>query len=166
MSDVAVRSAEPADVAAILRIYNQGIEDRIATLESDPKDMAYMEGWFREHQGRYAVLVAGIAGEIVGWASLNRYSHRCAYNGVADLSIYVDRRFRGKGIGSQLLHAIDKVAKANGFYKIVLFTFPSNQLGQGLYRKCGYREVGVFEKQGILDGRFVDVMAMEKWLLS
>lgn len=95
---------------------------------------------------------------------MNRYSHRCAYNGVADLSVYVDRRVRGRGVGNHLLEALETEAKNNGFYKIVLFTFPFNGLGQGLYRKRGFREVGVFEKQGILDGQFVDVMAMEKIL--
>jgi phosphinothricin acetyltransferase len=70
----------------------------------------------------------------------------------------------GRGIGSILLQELEKEAKANQFYKIVLFTFPFNDLGQGLYGKMGYREVGIFEKQGILDGQFVDVMAMEKLL--
>ena len=56
------------------------------------------------------------------------------------------------------------IAEENDFNKIVLFTFPFNQVGQGLYKKRGYREVGVFKNQGILDGEFVDVMAMEKLL--
>ncbi|RRE00311.1 GNAT family N-acetyltransferase, partial [Bacillus licheniformis] len=102
--------------------------------------------------------------EIVGWASLNPYSHRCAYQGVADLSVYVDRACRGKGIGGLLLQALEKTAKENSFYKIVLFTFPFNELGQNLYNKMGYRQVGIFKNQGILDGRFIDVMAMEKLL--
>ena len=118
------------------------------------------------HQGRYAVLVAENAtGNIVGWASLNPYSHRCAYAGVADLSVYVARGARGTGVGSQLLRALEKTAKANEFHKIVLFTFTFNAGGQGLYRKLGYREVGTFHEMGKLDGRFVDVMAMEKTLV-
>lgn len=87
----------------ILNIYNQGIEDRIATLEQDFKDMDYIETWFQEHQGRYSILVAESKEEIASWASLNPYSHRCAYKGVADLSVYVDRSFRGKEVGSLLL---------------------------------------------------------------
>lgn len=87
-----------------------------------------------------------------------------AYAGVADLSIYIRRDYRGKGVGSQLLKEIECTASLNQFNKIVLFTFPFNQLGQGLYRKNGYREVGVFKNQGKLDGRFVDVMIMEKIL--
>jgi len=90
--------------------------------------------------------------------------NRCAYDGVADLSIYIDRAHRGKGVGKELLQQLEAEACARQFYKIVLYTFPFNGLGQGLYQKCGYREVGVFRNQGSLDGKFVDVMAMEKWL--
>jgi phosphinothricin acetyltransferase len=163
---IKVRPASLQDLNSILHIYNQGIEDRIATLESSPKDMNDMSAWFQEHQGRYQVLVAGDGSKVLGWASLNRYSHRCAYNGVADLSIYIERSSRGHGIGSLLLEALEAKAKEEEFYKIVLFTFPFNPLAQGLYRKSGYREVGVFEKQGLLDGKLTDVMIMEKLLLQ
>ncbi|WP_379162691.1 arsinothricin resistance N-acetyltransferase ArsN1 family A [Paenibacillus sp. sgz5001063] len=159
-----VRTAVNKDAESLLRIYNQGIEDRIATLETGLKDMAYMETWLQEHQGRHTVLVAEQEGAVIGWASLNPYSHRCAYSGVADLSVYIERSVRGQGIGSALLAKLEATAQDNGFHKIVLFTFPFNDAGQGLYRKRGYREVGVFEKQGVMDGSYIDVMVMEKLL--
>ena len=84
--------------------------------------------------------------------------------GVADLSVYIRRDWRGRGVGSALLKDLNDVARQNDFHKIVLFTFPFNESGQRLYQKMGYREVGVFRNQGKLDGRFVDVMAMEKLL--
>jgi phosphinothricin acetyltransferase len=161
-----VRSATATDLEAVRRIYNEGIEDRVATLDEDPKSADDIGEWWHVHQGRYAVLVAeGAGGEIAGWASLNPYSHRCAYAGVADLSVYVARDARGTGVGSRLLRALEKTAKAHAFHKIVLFTFAFNTGGQGLYRKLGYREVGTFREMGRLDGRFVDVMAMEKILV-
>ncbi|MFA1711507.1 arsinothricin resistance N-acetyltransferase ArsN1 family A [Peribacillus frigoritolerans] len=159
-----IREAMEADIDSIKEIYNQGIEDRVATLETEMKDQTYMEEWFAKHIGRYKVIVAEQEGEIVGWASLNPYNRRDAYKGVADLSVYISRDYRGKGIGGLLLQSIEKLAKENDFNKIVLFTFPFNQMGQGLYKKRGYREVGVFKNQGMLDGEFVDVMAMEKLL--
>lgn len=164
MTKISVRPAGNHDLAAILHIYNQGIEDRIATLEMDTKDISYMQHWFEQHQHRYAVLVAEMEGEVIGWASLNPYSQRCAYDGVADLSVYIAREHRGNGVGSMLLEQLEQVARSNNFHKIVLFTFPFNQVGQGLYHKLGYWEVGVFHEQGILDGKYVDVMAMEKLL--
>lgn len=166
MLDIEVRLAAAADIPDILAIYNQGIEDRIATLEVEPKTQSYMTEWFNNRGERYSVLAAVHCGSVVGWASLNRYSPRAAYDGVADLSIYIERSYRGRGIGTQLLQALEAKAIQYGFYKIVLYTFPFNGQGQSLYRKSGYREVGVFQSQGILDGRFVDVMAMEKLLPS
>ncbi|WP_307408135.1 arsinothricin resistance N-acetyltransferase ArsN1 family A [Neobacillus ginsengisoli] len=164
MKDINIRISNETDIKSILTIYNQGIEDRIATLETEIKDYSYMKEWFNKHNGRYKVIVAEHAGQIVGWASLNQYNNRCAYDGVADLSVYICKEYRGKGIGRKLLTELEFLSKENGFHKMVLFTFPFNQLGQGLYKKMGFREVGVFKNQGMLDGNFVDVMAMEKLL--
>lgn len=162
ITDFKTRRASANDIESILNIYNQGIKDRIATLEEDEKDIEYMKEWFKKHSGRYTVIVVEKEEEVIGWASLNSYSNRCAYDGVADLSIYIRRDYRGKGVGSLLLKEIECTAIQNRFNKIVLFTFPFNQMGQGLYRKNGYREVGIFKNQGKLDSRFVDVMIMEK----
>ncbi|MEG7283817.1 arsinothricin resistance N-acetyltransferase ArsN1 family A [Bacillus sp. 0909A] len=159
-----IRTAKESDVNRILDIYNQGIADQIATLEVEEKDIDYMANWFSNREGKYKVLVAEIDDCVVGWVSLNPYSHRCAYQGVADLSIYIDRNHRGKGIGKELLSNIEKEAIKSKIHKIVLFTFPFNQLGQGLYASMGYREVGIFKEQGKIDGHYVDVMAMEKIL--
>ncbi|WP_260284414.1 arsinothricin resistance N-acetyltransferase ArsN1 family A [Peribacillus aracenensis] len=159
-----IREAMETDIVSIKELYNQGIEDRAATLEIETKDQTYMEEWFAKHMGRYKVIVAEQEGQIVGWSSLNPYNSRAAYKRVADLSVYISRDHRGKGIGGLLLQSIEKLAIENDFNKIVLFTFPFNRMGQGLYKKRGYREVGVFKNQGMLDGEFVDVMAMEKLL--
>jgi phosphinothricin acetyltransferase len=160
-----VRSAAGDDLAAIRRISNEGIADRIATLDEDPKTADDIAAWWSAHDERYAVLVAqDAAGAVIGWASLNPYSHRCAYRGVADLSIYVERAARGRGVGSALLAALEKRAKRSGFHKIVLFALANNAAGLRLYRAFGYRDVGVFHEQGTLDGAFVDVAAMEKIL--
>ncbi len=161
---ILVRRALRGDLNAIQCIYNQGIEDRVATLDADPKNLQNMLQWWDAHQGRYAVLTAVIRGAVVGWASLNPYSARKAYDGVAELSIYVDRGWRNHGLGRLLLAKLEEVAVGEKFYKIVLFTFPHNGAGQRLYRSAGYREVGTFYRQGFLDGHFVDIMAMEKFL--
>lgn len=159
---VSVRLASEEDLPAILDIYNQGIHDRIATLEEDAKDMAYIEQWFSNHVGRYRIFVAESEGTVVGWADVHPYSQRCAYSGVGELSVYVRRDWRGRGVGQALLAELEPFAQAHDFHKLVLGTFPFNASGQGLYRKMGYREVGVFQNQGRLDGKWVDVMWMEK----
>jgi L-amino acid N-acyltransferase YncA len=161
---VAVRSATQPDLPAIRAIYNEGIADRVATLDEEPKSASDIAAWWSDHGGRHGVVVAERDAAVVGWCSLNRYSQRCAYDGVADLSVYVARAERGTGVGFALLGAIERLARENGFDKIVLLTFTFNANGQALYRKAGYREVGIFRNHGRLDGRFVDVTAMEKLL--
>lgn len=160
-----IRNARQEDIPAITTIYNQGIADRVATLEVDAKSEDDVQAWLLdERASRYETLVAESNGTITGWAALRPYSHRCAYAGVADLSIYVARDARGKGVGEQLLAALEERARGNDFHKIVLFTFPFNAAGQRLYRKRGFREVGTFREQGTLDGRLIDVLIMEKIL--
>lgn len=158
---VTVRRAVPADLESIREIYNQGIEDRCATLETDAYDAAKMLDWWHQHDDRYAVFVAADERGVVGWASLNRFSQRCAHAAIADLSVYVARDRRGRGIGKALLAAIDGSARAE-FRKMVLHALNENLAGKRLYASCGFDEVGVFKSHGELDGRLVDVVAMEK----
>jgi len=124
MERIIIRKADLNDLNDILSIYNQGIEDRIATLEVESKSIEYMNEWFNHHEQRYTVLVAVFVGTVIGWASLNRYSPRAAYDGVADLSIYIERTYRGRGIGQRLLQELEVEAINKGFHTIVLFTFP------------------------------------------
>jgi L-amino acid N-acyltransferase YncA len=159
-----IRRALPGDREAIRRVYNEGIEDRVATLDTDPKSPDEIAAWWAEHGDRFAVLVALEAAAIVGWASLNRFSHRCAHSAIADLSVYVARSHRGRGIGSALLTRLESEARAGGFYKIVLHALNRNEHGKRLYVKSGFREVGIFREHGSIDGSFVDVVAMEKLL--
>ena len=164
VSSLVIRKARSSDCAVIRAIFNQGIEDRIATLDEEPKTKKAISEWYLDHGGRYSILIAERADRVVGWASLNRYSHRCTYRGVADLSVYVERGLRGSGVGTALLHAIEARARRKEFHKIVLFALAVNEAGQRLCRKVGYRDVGIFKEQGRLDGRFVDVIAMERIL--
>jgi L-amino acid N-acyltransferase YncA len=133
----------------------------VATLESNAKSREDIERWWAEHGPRYAIVAATFAGQIVGWASLNRFSARDAHAGIADLSVYVDRQWRCKGVGRSLLADLIAAAADRGFHKIVLHALHSNEAGKSLYRRCGFEEVGVFRRHGKLDGEFVDVIAME-----
>jgi L-amino acid N-acyltransferase YncA len=159
-----IRRAGETDLDALRRIYNEGIEDRLATLETDPKSAEEIAEWFGQHDERYAVIVCTEGDAVVGWASLNRFSHRCAHAAIADLSVYVARSHRGRSIGFSLLTALEPLARDGGFHKIVLHALNANEQGKNLYRKAGFAEVGVFKEHGMLDSRYVDVVAMEKVL--
>jgi phosphinothricin acetyltransferase len=158
------RDAAAGDAAAIAEIYNQGIADRQATLETEPRSAEERQTWLAERDTRHPVLIALDAGHVVGWASLNRFNPRAAYDHVADLSVYVDRDQRGHGIGHVLLSALEERARQIGYHKLVLAAFPTNTAGRKLYERRGFREVGTYREQGLLDGRWVDVLLMEKLL--
>jgi L-amino acid N-acyltransferase YncA len=164
MQSLSMRRASRGDREAIRAIYNDGIEDRVATLDLDPKSAQEMAQWWSQHDDRYVVLTASDANAIVGWASLNPFSQRCAHAQIADLSVYVARAHRGKGVGFALLTHLASAAQRNGFRKIVLHALDRNEHGKRLYRKAGFRDVGIFREHGILDGRYVDVIVMERLL--
>jgi L-amino acid N-acyltransferase YncA len=166
MEEIRLRDATPTDVSSICAIHNQGIEDRVATLDVDPRTLNEQMEWFRHHGPRYPVIVAESIGDIIGWASLNQFSARPAYRFVADLSVYIARQWRGKGVGTLLLREIEVRAHVLGYHKIVLAAFPFNQAGMRLYERFGFRTVGIYHEQGLIDGRWVDTIIMEKLLAT
>ncbi len=165
MPDLTVRDATPDDAEAIARIYNQGIEDRVATLETTLRTADERRSWLEGRSSRHPVLVAvDAAGSVHGWASLNQFNPRPAYDHVADFSVYVDRTARGSGVGSLLLRLLEERARQIGFHKLVLAAFPTNSPGMRLYERRGFSTVGIYHEQGLLNGAWVDVILMEKIL--
>jgi L-amino acid N-acyltransferase YncA/DNA-binding transcriptional ArsR family regulator len=160
-----VRDATAAHAAAIAQIYNQGIEDRVATLETQLRTPEERTEWLATHDARHPVLVAvDGAGAVVGWGSLNVFNPRPAYGHVVDFSVYVAREKRGQGVGDALLGALEARARALGYHKLVLAAFPTNAPGMRLYERHGFTTVGIYHEQGMLDGRWIDVIVMEKIL--
>ena len=159
-----IRSAAAGDADAICRIYNQGIRDRVATLETEERTPEERAQWLGARGPRHPVLVAEADGGVVGWASLNVFNARRAYDHVADLSLYVEREWRGRGVGRRLLDALVTRAIELGYHKLVLAAFPWNAAGMRAYGRAGFREVGIYREQGRLDGRWVDTVVMEKIL--
>jgi phosphinothricin acetyltransferase len=180
-SALRIRPATAADADAICRIYNQGIEDRVATLETELRTADERRRWLAARDPRHPVIVAemtertpthgtpptaeaGHAATIMAWGSLNAFNARDAYRHVADFSIYVDRRARGRGVGRVMLTRLIELGREHGYHKLVLSAFPTNASGMALYTKLGFRTVGIYKEQGQLDGRWVDTIIMEKLL--
>jgi phosphinothricin acetyltransferase len=109
-----VRLATEADAAAICIIYNQGIEDRLATLETELRTPEERRQWLAGRAARHPAIVAEHDGQVVGWGSLNPYNPRAAYRWVADFSIYVERAWRGQGVGKTLLERLIELARQHG----------------------------------------------------
>jgi phosphinothricin acetyltransferase len=158
---VTIRPAMAGDAAVIARVYNQGIADRGATFETEPRTAADIEARLRSPDA-LPTLVAEVDGLVVGWAGLSAYRPRPCYSGIAEFSIYLDRGARGRGIGRDLLTALVDAARARGCWKLVSRIFPFNGASRALCRACGFREVGIYEKHGRLDGRWLDVVIVER----
>jgi L-amino acid N-acyltransferase YncA len=164
MEAIMLRRASLADAEAICAIYNQGIEDRIATLETARRTPEERRQWLAGRGVRHPVIVAEARGQVVGWGSLNAFNPRPVYDAVADLSVYVERHWRGRGVGRRLLEGLIALARTLGYHKLVLAAFPFNKAGVALYDRLGFTPVGIYHEQGQLDGRWVDVLIMEKLL--
>ena len=163
--DFRIRPATEADAAAICLIYNQGIEDRLATLETELRTPDERRQWLGARGPRHPVIVAeAAAAGPIAWASLNVFNPRDAYRHVADISVYVERAWRGRGAGRALLARLVELGREHGFHKLVLSAFPFNPGGMALYERLGFRTVGVYREQGQLDGRWVDTIVMERLL--
>jgi L-amino acid N-acyltransferase YncA len=160
-----LRPATDADAAAISEIYNQGIDDRLATLETERRTPDERRQWLNARTPRHPVIVAEDGARvIIAWGSLNPFNPRDAYRHVADFSIYVERAHRGKGVGRRLLARLIDLARELGYHKMVLSAFPFNAAGMALYERLGFRTVGIYKEQGLVDGRWVDTIVMEKLL--
>jgi L-amino acid N-acyltransferase YncA len=159
---VTIRAAAAADAAAIAGIYNQGIAERSATFDTDPVPVEDALGWLGDE--RQPVLVAELDGRVVGWTRVIRSAERCAFAGVGEYTIYLDGAARGRGVGRHLLDALVSAAERAGYWKLQGRLFTTNAASIALARRCGFREVGVYERHGRLDGQWRDLLIVERLL--
>ncbi len=156
-----IRPATPGDAEAIAAIYNQGIEDRIATFETRPRTAVDVLRWF---DGSRILLVADGDGRTMAFGVTHPYSARECYAGIAEVSVYVDRSARGRGTGRAVLDGIIRGASARGWWKLIGRLFVENSVSRSLCLACGFREVGVHHSHARLEGVWKDVVVVEKLL--
>ena len=162
--EIKTRLATVTDASAIAAIYNQGIEDRIATFETEPRTPDQIAKQLSEKGDRFPTLVAERHGEVIAWASARAYRSRPAYAGVAEHSVYVARSARGKGAGRVVLQALCQAYADRGFWKLVSRIFPDNTASLALHERCGFRVVGVYQRHGKLEGVWRDCVIVERLL--
>ena len=161
---VTTRLATPADAGIIAAIYNEGIADRIATFETEPRTPEQIVALLAEKGERFPTVVAERAGRVVAWAGAGAYRSRPAYAGVAEHSVYVARAARGTGAGKAALEALCRAYAERGFWKIVSRIFPENAASLRLHERCGFRVVGVYHRHGRLEGQWRDCVIVERLL--
>jgi phosphinothricin acetyltransferase len=161
MSEV-VRPAQTADAADIARIYNEGIADRVATFETEPRTAESMAKTLAAREGRYPTVVVVRGGHVVAWAGASEYRPRECYAGIAEFSVYVGREARGTGAGTAAMGALIAACDARGFWKLVSRVFPENIASRRLCASLGFVEVGTYRRHARLDGVWRDVVIVEK----
>jgi L-amino acid N-acyltransferase YncA len=161
MAAISTRQAIEADCSAIAEIYNQGIAERIATFETEPRLPDQMAEQLRNKGERFPTLIAEDAGRIIGFATAGPYRNRPCYAGVAEHSIYVDVSARGMGAGRTLLEALIARYETLGFWKLVSRIFPENAASLRLHKSAGFRTVGIYRRHARLDGVWRDCVIVE-----
>ncbi|WP_299487480.1 GNAT family N-acetyltransferase [uncultured Allomuricauda sp.] len=153
-----VREMKIADWNQVARIYEQGIATGFATFEKTVPDY---NSWSQAHLEKCR-LVAEENGKITGWAALSPVSSRCVYGGVGEVSVYIEKSNRGKGVGKLLLEQLITESEKAGFWTIQSGIFPENEGSIQLHKKVGFRFIGKRERVGKLDGAWRDNLLFEK----
>ncbi len=156
--DIVIDKMKDEDWPQVKNIYQEGMNTGNTTFEAEAPDW---EQWDKTHLSDCR-LVAKSGEEIVGWAALSPVSNRCVYNGVAEVSLYVRDSFHGQGIGTSLLKAIIEDSQRAGIWTLQSGTFPENAASIAVQKACGFREVGVREKIGCMNGKWRDVVLLER----
>jgi phosphinothricin acetyltransferase len=156
------RLATLDDAPAIAEIYNQGIEERIATFETEPRTTEQIVAAIRERGEHFPTVVAEWDGTVVAWASASLYRSRPCYAGIGEYSVYVHRAARGIGAGKAVLEALFEESAARGLWKLTSRIFPENVASLALCRATGFREVGVYRRHAKLEGEWKDCVIVEK----
>jgi phosphinothricin acetyltransferase len=149
----------PEDWPAVRAVYLEGIATGNATFEQTAPEW---EQWDAGHLPSARIVARSDAGAIVGWAALSGVSGRCVYAGVAEVSIYVAERARGRGVGRQLMSRLIVDSETNGMWTLQAGIFPENVASIALHVRAGFRIVGRRERLGQMDGRWRDVVLMER----
>ena len=161
-AELRTRAATVADAAAIAEIYNQGMADRIATFETEPRLAADIAPWFAPP---HLVMVAetGETGPVAFAASFP-YSNRPCYRGIGEFSVYVRRDYRGRGAGRTVLGGLIEAAETAGLHKLTSRVFPENAASRALLKGLGFEEIGIHRRHGQLDGLWRNCVIVERLL--
>ncbi|KAI9000907.1 toxin-antitoxin system, toxin component, GNAT family [Trametes punicea] len=167
--DLAVRIATNSDLPAILDIYNEQILNGTATFHTEPQTLDERIAWLNGVRAKdYPCMVAEITDEsgekrTVGWCNLWHYKERPAYDGSAEISLYVHKEFRGKGIGAKLLQGLlGEVRKqGNRFHTIIASVTAENARTVTFWQKQGFEFRGTLREVGYKFGRWLDVSYLQ-----
>ncbi|MDB4293209.1 GNAT family N-acetyltransferase [Maribacter sp.] len=153
-----IRPMRPDDWESVSRIYEEGIATGFATFE---KTIPSYDSWNTAHM-QSCRIVATENNTILGWAALSAVSSRCVYGGVAEVSVYIGGKSRGKGVGKLLMQTLIKASEKEGIWTLQSGIFPENEGSVRLHEKTGFRFIGKRERVGKLDDEWKDNLLFER----
>lgn len=159
---ITIRPATPEDIPAVTDIYNEAIENTTATFDTELKSVENRMEWFRNHDNSHPVLVVELNNKVVGWASLSRWSDRCAYDSTAEVSVYVHKDFRKQGIGKRLLEVLTLEGEKAGLHTLIARITSGNEQSIYMHERLSFEHVGVLKEVGKKFGKYLDVYMMQK----
>jgi phosphinothricin acetyltransferase len=157
-----IRKATLEDLVAITEIYNEAILQTVASFDIEPKTMEEQKIWFADHGPKQPILVAEQDGHVAGWASLSKWSDRCAYSDTAEVSLYVKKEHREKGIGRKLLQAIIEEGEKSGLHTVIARISEGNEPSLNIFKSERFKHVGVMKEVGRKFGKRLDVHVMQR----
>lgn len=156
-----IRDATRADLEAIFTIYNHEVLHEVSTFDTETRDPKADADWLADRAPRYPVLVAVRDGVVLGWGSLSQWSSKRGYARTAEVSVYIDRSYRGEGIGRLLLDALIERAPRGGIAVLLARIAGENPASNALHESLGFAHVGVQRRSGEKFGRVLDVALMD-----
>ena len=153
-----IRVLTETDWPEVKRIYLEGIATENSTFQTVAP---LWEEWDKAHIPTCRLVVVE-DGDVLGWAALSKVSQRAVYSGVAEVSIYIAKEARGKGIGTLLFLQLIEASEREGIWTLQSGIFPENIESINLHKKMGFRVIGHREKVGKLHGVWRDVVLMER----
>lgn len=153
--------AQEKDLPLILKTYNSTIPLRMVTADTEPVSLESRKEWFRNHkQQNRPVWIINVEDEYAGWMAFSSFYGRPAYSGTAELSIYLEEDFRGKGIGSQCIHYAMEQARKTGLHTLLAFVFGHNEASIRLFTKEGFHKWGFLPEVAVLNDRMSDLVIL------
>lgn len=157
-----IRKAERKDIPALRDIYNEAILQTTATFDTEPKDLQNRIQWYEEHTGRYIIYVYEQDGVVAGYASLSRYRDRKAFDPAVEISIYIHKDYRGRGIGRSLMKKTLEYAGARKDITTVISLITSeNAVSIHLHEAFGFAYCGQIKCAGVKFGKTLSLNAYQ-----
>ena len=161
-----VRHAVASDLDAINRIYNHEVLHGTATWDEDPWSVEQRRAWFEQHDQSTPVLIAEVAGSVVGFAYLSHYRPKAGYRFTRENTVYVEEGYRGRGVGRRLLEALLDEARRDGVHAVIAVIEAENAVSIRLHERLGFELIGTGREVGFKFGRWLDSVYMELLLGS